>query len=133
MRYFRHVTAEYSCLKCGQRRSVIAPTLSPFFLILAAAFTLPTWVIAFIIWRLPWYHLLGIYAGELLMIFAAGFLSSFFLLLDSMTCPRCRKAMLLNGRHFDPLGSKRPHWKDMLLLVVFIGMNVLLWIQMRRM
>jgi hypothetical protein len=82
-------------------------------------------------WRFPWYYFFSILAGELLLIFAAGFLSSFLLLpftaRGTTLCKECGASMFFAGRHFDPLGSPRPHWTDVVIFIVFIGVNVAFW------
>lgn len=129
---FRHVTAEYTCTRCGHVRSVVSPAFSPFFAILAAAATLPLWlVMQREPWGLPWYYVVCIFAGELLLVFGAGFLTSFLMMFDSVgtvLCRDCRAPMFFAGQHFDPLGSRIPHWKDIALFVVFTGLNVAVWL-----
>jgi hypothetical protein len=36
--------------------------------------------------------------------------------------------MSFRGRHFDPAGSAKPHWKEILLLGCFLGLNAVLWL-----
>jgi hypothetical protein len=128
---FRHITAEYTCTKCGHVRSVISPSLSPFFAIMAAVATIPLWIITLREpWSFPWYYVICIFAGELLLMFGAGFLASFLLMFDShgtTYCRDCHAPMFFAGRHFDPAGSRIPHWKDILLVIVFIMLNVAVW------
>ena len=134
MRFFRHTIAEYTCTKhCGYHRSVICPTVSPFDLIATTVAAFPLWLVSlFEPWHFPWYYLFSIFAGELLLVFAAGFLSSFFLMpftsAGTTSCKKCRAPMFLAGRHFDPLGSPRPHWSDIVLFVVFVGLNIVVWL-----
>ena len=62
------------------------------------------------------------------MLFAAGFFAG---VVDSMVyrsgalkCPKCGEPFVSTGRHFDPLGSKRPHRCDLALLASFVALNV---------
>lgn len=134
MRFFRHVITEYTCTKhCGCHRSVISPTLSPFNLIAATAAAFPLWLVSLSEpWQFPWYYLFSILAGELLLVFAAGFLSTPFLMpfasAGTTVCQKCRAPMFCAGRHFDPLGSARPHWTDVVLFVVFLALNIVVWL-----
>ena len=134
MRLFRQTIAEYTCKqRCGYHRSVVCATLSPFDLIAAGVATIPLWLVSLLNpWNFPWYYLFGILSGELLLIFGAGFLSSVLVLpfIESAdaSCKQCRSPMFLAGRHFDPLGSSKPHWSDIVILIVFVGLNVAVWI-----
>ena len=134
MRYFRHTIAEYTCVKrCGYRRSVIGANWSLFHLIAAATATVPLWLFS-LYEQFPWYYFVSILAGELLLIYFAGFASSFLLLpfRGTFRCKQCGAPMLLCGRHFDPAGSPRPHWSDIVICVLFIGLNVAVWVTLVR-
>ena len=134
MRYFRHTIAEYTCLKhCGYHRSVVGANWSLFHLIAAAVATVPLWLFS-LHEQFPWYYFVSILAGEFLLIYCAGFLSSFILIpfRDTFRCKQCGAPMMLCGRHFDPAGSRRPHWSDMLILVLFVGLNVVVWVALAR-
>jgi len=136
MRFFRHTIAEYSCVKrCGYHRSVIGATMSPFHLIAAATAGVPLWVYS-LIEHLPWYTFVGILSGELLLVFLAGFVSGIFTMPFYMAgttrCTKCGAAVMLNGRHFDPLGSAKAHWTDITIFVVFIGLNIGVWVAIAR-
>jgi hypothetical protein len=133
MRFFRHTIAEYTCARhCGYHRSVVGATLSPVSIIAATVATIPLWVVSILNpWSFPWYYFFSIFAGELLMMFLAGFTCSFllgpFAASGTTTCKQCGAPMFFAGRHFDPLGSKMPHWSDIVILVVFVGWNVAVW------
>jgi hypothetical protein len=133
MRFFRHTIAGYGCTKrCGYHRSVISPSLSPFHVIAAATATVPIWIVTLREpWSFPWYYLFGIFAGELLLVFVAGFIPSVVLTPFSPSplrhCRKCGAQMFFAGQHFDPLGSRTPHWKDVVIFVIFIGLNVMVW------
>jgi hypothetical protein len=134
MRYFRHTIAEYSCLKhCGYHRSVIGANWSLFHLIAAAAATIPLWLFS-LYEQFPWYYFVSILAGELLLVYCAGFFSSFVLIpfRGSFRCKQCGAPMMLCGRHFDPTGSPKPHWSDIVILVVFIALNIAVWVGLAR-
>jgi hypothetical protein len=136
MRLFRHTIAEYRCTKhCGYHRSVIEANMSLFHLLAALTATVPLWVFS-LREQFPWYYLISIMAGELILVFAAGFLSSVLLrpfsLAGTSICKSCRAAMFLAGRHFDPSGSSRPHWSDIVISVAFVGLNVVVWIALLR-
>ena len=138
MRLFRHIIAEYVCTRrCGYEFSAVCVSLSPFHIIAAAVATIPLWIVSLCSpLNLSWYFLFGIFAGELLLAFLAGFLSSIlmfpFTAVGETYCKNCRSRMVLVGRHFDPLGSKKPHWKDIFIFGVFIILNVALWIDLTR-
>lgn len=132
MRYFRHTIAEYTCVKrCGYHRSIVGANWSLFHLIAAAAATVPLWLFS-LYEQFQWYYLVSILAGELLLIYCAGFLSSFVLMpfQGTLRCKQCGAPMLLCGRHFDPAGSTRPHWSDIVILVIFIGLNIVVWLSL---
>jgi len=136
MRFFRHTIAEYTCAKhCGYHRSEIWPDLSPFHVITAATATVPWWLLL-LREQIPWYYFVSILAGELLLVFLAGFLSSFLLMPFSVartaSCKKCGAPMFLAGRHFDPLGSATAHWSDIGVFVVFVGLNIAVWIVVGR-
>ncbi len=133
MNLFQYITAEYTCPKCGWRRSVISPTLWRFYWIAAALAALPIWIASLLPpWSMPWYYGVSFVAGELLLVFLGGFLCTLlFAPFDSpgtLRCRSCRAMMMFNGRHFESGGHPRPHWKDIVLFIVFIGLNVAVWI-----
>jgi hypothetical protein len=84
----------------------------------------------------PWYSYVGIFAGELLLVYVSGFISSVFLLpliaLRTSWCKDCGAPMLLAGRHFDPAGSVKPHWSDFVIFVLFVGLNIATWIELAK-
>jgi hypothetical protein len=45
-----------------------------------------------------------------------------------MFCKQCGAPMFFAGQHFDPLGSRAPHWTDIAILAVFVGLNISVWI-----
>jgi len=109
--------------------------MSPFHVLTAVAATLPLWVFS-LREQFPWYYFISILAGELILVFFAGFLSSFllmpFILAGTTICRKCHAAVFLAGRHFDPAGSLRPHWSDLAVFVAFIGLNVVVWMVLIR-
>jgi hypothetical protein len=133
MRFFRHTIAEYTCTRhCGYHRSVVGANLSLFHIFAAATATVSLWLVSLCEpWHFPWYYLFSILAGELLLVFLAGFLSGLLLMPFSTRgttlCKKCGAPMFFAGRHFDPLGSPKPHWSDMVLFVVFVGLNIVVW------
>jgi hypothetical protein len=134
MRFFRYIITDYTCKQhCGYVRSLVNPALfSPFVLIVAAAATVPWWVVSLgDPWRCPWYYVFNILAGELLLWIFAGLLSSILLISYSAkgtkVCPKCGATMFFAGRHFDPAGSARPHWSDLVIVAVFLGVNIFVW------
>jgi hypothetical protein len=131
MRFFRHTLAEYFCSKqCGYHRTIVEPNLSPFHLIVAAIAAVPLWVLSHL-YRVPWYHYVGIFGGELLLMFFAGILSNFVCAIEAVgtkVCKKCGAPMSHAGRHFDPLGSAKPDWSDIVIFVIFIGLNIAVWI-----
>ena len=136
MRFFRHTIAEYTCTKhCGYHRSVVGSNMSLFHLTAAATATVPLWVFS-LHEEFPWYYFVSILAGELILVFGAGFLTSFllmpFLTAGTTFCKKCHAPMFLAGRHFDPAGSPRPHWSDVVICVIFVGLNVAVWVALMR-
>jgi hypothetical protein len=133
MRFFRHIIAEHPCSKqCGYCRSDIEPNMSPFHLIAAAIATVPLWLFS-IHENYPWYYLVCILGGELLLVFVSGILSSIFMLPftipnQAKSCPKCGAPLFFAGRHYDPLGSERPHLSDIVIFVVFVALNIAVWI-----
>ncbi|NLH18271.1 MAG: hypothetical protein GX455_16985 [Phycisphaerae bacterium] len=133
MNLFQFVTAEYTCPKCGWRRSVISPTFGRIYWILCVLAALPLWIVLLgKPWNLPWYYAPSFIAGEMLLAFTSGFLVSWPLFLfdswGTIRCRSCRAMMMFNGRHFDPKGHPRPHWKDIVLIAAFLAANVALWL-----
>ena len=130
MRYFRHTIAEYACVKhCGYHRSVIGANWSLFHLIAAAVAALALWLYS-LCSQFPWYYAVSIMAGECLLIYCAGFLSSLVVgpFRAVLRCKHCGAPMMLCGRHFDPAGSPRPHWTDIVIFALFLCLNVAVWI-----
>ncbi len=137
MRFFSHTIADYTCTKhCGYHRSVIGANLLSLFHVIAAAMAaIPLWVLS-LREHFPWYYLISILAGELLLVLLAGIASS-FLLMPFMTagtsvCKKCGAPMFFAGQHFDPLGSSRPHWTDIVIFVVFVTLNIAIWVALAR-
>jgi hypothetical protein len=135
MRYFRHTIAEHPCLKrCGYCRSDVEVNMSPFHLIAAGVAAVPLWLFS-IYEDFPWYYCVSILAGELLLVFVSGFLSMFLLapftiVTQARYCPKCGSPLGFAGRHFDPLGSQRPHWRDIAIFIVFIALNIAVWVSL---
>ncbi|MEN6306620.1 MAG: hypothetical protein ABFD91_02590 [Anaerohalosphaeraceae bacterium] len=132
MRLFSHTIADYTCSQhCGYHRSIAAANLSYFHLFAAAGAAIPLWIISLgDPWRLPWYYLFCILAGELVLLIlvglAAGLLLMPFTMRGTQVCKNCGAAMFLAGRHFDPLGSSKPHWSDIVMFAIFVAMNVMI-------
>jgi hypothetical protein len=136
MSLFRHTIAEYACTKrCGYHRSVAGANVSPFHLMAATAAAVPLWVFS-LHEEFPWYYFICILAGELILMFAAGFLSGIllmpFTLSGTSVCRQCGAPVLLAGRHFNPAGSPKAHWTDIVIFVVFLILNIAVWIQLLR-
>lgn len=133
MPLFQQTIAEYTCTKrCGYHRSVAGANLARFDLTVAVVAALPLWLYLLCSsWRFPWYSLISVLAGELLLLILAGFLHSIFLAPFTTggagICKKCGAPMFLAGRHFNPLGSTKPHWSDISVLVIFAAGNVCVW------
>jgi hypothetical protein len=134
MRLFSHTIAEYTCTKhCGFHRSINGANLSRFHAIAAVVAALPLWLVSLCEpWHFPWYYIISIIAGEFLLVFFSGFLSMllsapFTITRESKSCAKCGAPMFFAGRHFDLLGSQRPHWSDILIFAVFVGLNIVVW------
>ena len=136
MRLFRHTIAENPCSKhCGYCRSDVGARMSPFHWIAALVATFPLWLLS-IHNGWSWYYFVSILAGELLLIYASGFVCMFLwapiaVVKNSGSCPKCGAPLALAGRHFDPKGSQRPHWSDLLIFVVFITLNIIVWMSLQ--
>ena len=134
MRLFSHTTAEYVCTKCGERRSVVGANLGIFYVIVAAVAAVPLWIASLRDpWNLAWYFLPCFFAGELLLFFAAGLVASVLYVVTSSgleMCWHCRGLMRFAGRHFDPAGTNTPHWSDVVILLIFAGLNVIVWYEL---
>ena len=132
VRLYRHIKAEYTCTQCKRGRTLIESCISRFDLIVAACFGLPVAIVAFRSGYFSWWNsIVAVSAGELLAMYAAGFLSSIVLLFGSRGTYRCREcgsSMLLAGRHFDPAGDSDAHYSDFLILGLFALLNVGFWI-----
>ena len=135
---FQQTIAEYTCSEhCGYHRSVASANLVLFHLAVAAAAALPLWIrLLGSPWYFPWYYLISILAGELLLVILSGFVSSVvlmpFMAAGTTICRNCGSAVVFCGRHFDPKGAKKPHWSDVVVFVVFIASNVEVWITLSK-
>jgi hypothetical protein len=131
MRFFRHVIEESSCSRhCGYHRSSVSVNLSWFHLLTVTTATVPLWLVSlYKPWAFPWYYLFGIFSSELLLLIFMGFLSSllFIPFTAGGPCKECGSPMYFAGRHFDPLGSKKPHWKDFVIFGLFACANIVIW------
>ncbi len=111
---------------------MIEVTLSPFFFAAAAVAAIPWWTVT--VTRpsdFPWYDAISIYGAELLGVFLAGLCTTVFAWSDhlgSSVCRACGAPTTFRGRHFDPLGSRLPHWKDLAILAVFACLNAACWL-----
>ena len=134
MRFFQHTVAEYVCAKrCGNHRSSPSPNFSAFHLAAAAIAALAlSLLFSRYPWFMPWYDSFGIFGCELLLIYLASFLANLlfipFTFRDTSICTACGAPMILVGRHFDPKGSRLPHWTDLAIFAVFVALNIALWI-----
>jgi hypothetical protein len=126
-----HIIAEYQCNKCSKTHSEYASAISIPYVIAAFFGTL---ALLFILlrtpWNFPWFYFFFIFAGELLLLFIAGFPLSLFKLAAGggsivRRCPACEADMTLRGRHITK--SQTPRWADYALLVLFTAVNVTLW------
>ena len=133
MPLFSRVIAEHCCTRCSHRCPDESPNLAGFDLIVAGLAAIPFWLVSLRApWNFPWYDLVSFLAAELLLIYLAGFLSSFVMIphiairhwKDRKGCRLCGAPMRFAGRHFDPAGSWYPHWKDMLIFAVFVALNI---------
>jgi DNA-directed RNA polymerase subunit RPC12/RpoP len=129
---FSYTIAEYRCTKCSNTRSEHSGTMS--FSYVIAAF-LAALALSFVLfrtpWKFPWYYFFCIFAGELLLLFVAGFPLSLFKLATgagSITrrCPACGAQMTFRGRHITK--SQTPRLTDYVLLFLFIAANVCVWL-----
>lgn len=136
VRLFGQTIAEYTCSKfCGYHRSVPGANMSRFHLMAAATAAVPLWVFS-LCQDFPWYYLPSIFAGELLLLYAAGFtlglIAMPFTRAGTFVCPKCHSPMMFAGRHFDPKGSARPIWSDIAIFIGFIALNVAVWVAVLR-
>jgi hypothetical protein len=131
---FRYTTAEYRCTKCSNGQSEHETNLSFPYVIAALLGTVPLSVVLFRApWNFPWYYFFSIFAGELLLLFAAGFPLTLFKMTTgggsiARRCPSCGTFMTLRGRHFTR--SQKPRWTDLVLLLLFIALNVVVWMNL---
>jgi DNA-directed RNA polymerase subunit RPC12/RpoP len=132
MRLFRHLTAEYTCTKCGHGRSVVESAFSPFDAIAVIVAAVPVVAVALHKpWNFPWYCVFPILAGEILAVFAAGLLTSIglgFSVRGGNLCRDCGGRMFFAGRHFDPSGDRSPHYVDIILFTGFLALNAMFWL-----
>jgi hypothetical protein len=97
---FQQTIAEYTCSKhCGYHRSVASANLVLFHLAVAAAAALPLWIrLLGSPWYFPWYYLISILAGELLLVILSGFVSSVvlmpFMAAGTTICRNCAGELL---------------------------------------
>jgi hypothetical protein len=133
VRLYRHIKAEYVCSECKRGRTLIESCISPLDLIAAVCVGLPVAIVMLLrnVYFSWWYCIIAVSAGELLALYASGFISSIFLAFDSRGTNRCRKcggSMYFAGRHFDPAGDADAHYSDFAILGIFILLNVGFWI-----
>lgn len=133
MSLFRHTISGYGCSKhCGYSHSVVGANMSSFHILAATTAAVPLWLRS-LRQGFPWYYFVSILAGELLLVFLAGFLSTFLLApftiaSEARRCPKCGAPMFFAGRHFDPAGSDRPHYSDIVIFGVFVALNAAVWV-----
>lgn len=110
---------------------MVGPNLSPLHLAAAVVATVPLWVSS-LLEEFPSYYFVGIHAGELLLIFVAGFVTSLLLLLflsaGTTICQQCPAPIFFAGLPFDPSRSRQPHWSDLAILIALIALNIALWV-----
>lgn len=128
MNLFDHTTAEYGCSKhCGNSVALKGVSLSPFFGVLVLIASV-SWIL--LLQRFTWKFLLSIPVVEFVLLFLVGFvLTVLWMPIEAFMTSRCGKCgapMFLAGRHFDPAGSKRPHWTDIVISILFLAVNVTL-------
>ncbi len=129
---FSYITSEYRCTNCSHTHSEYASTISIAYAITAFLGTLALSFILFRTpWNFPWYYFFCIFAGELLLLFVAGFPLSLFKLATGSgsiirRCPACGANMTFRGRHITK--SQTPRRIDCVLLCLFVAMNVTLWL-----
>jgi len=132
VRLYQHIKAEYTRTECKRGRTLIESCISRLHLIVATCFGIPVAIVArwsgYFSW---WYGIVTVIAGELLALYAAGFISSIVLVFDTRGTNRCREcgaSMYFAGRHFDPGGDEDAHYSDFLILGVFAVLNVVFWV-----
>ena len=120
---FHYVTAAYGCPRCLRTCSRHGPTLGGYY---AAAALLASLPIDFVLlrppWSLPWTSFAGIIAGELLLLFASGFVAGMFCGVAPPVCRDCKAWMSLRGRYFSD--SRRPRSSDLAILSIFTAINI---------
>ncbi len=131
---FRYTTAEYQCTKCPNGRSEHGSNISLPYLIIALLATIAWSFRLFSVpLSFPWYYFFSAFAGELLLLFVAGFPLTLFKIATgggSITrrCPKCGGQMTFRGRHFTY--SQTPYWEDCALFIIFVVLNVVAWINL---
>ena len=121
---FHYITAASACTQCSYTAESRTSTLSGFYLSVALVASVPLSFILFRApWSLPWYSFFGIVAGEILALFAVGFVTSPFLgSRVPSSCPRCGAPVTFRGRSFSD--SPRPRIDDIVLLAFLTAANV---------
>jgi hypothetical protein len=131
---FSYTIGEYGCTKCSNTRSEYSATMS--FPYVIAAF-LAALALSFVLfrepWNFPWYYFFCIFAGELLLLFIAGFPLTLFKLVTGggsivRRCPACGGQMTFRGQHISK--SQRPRRTDSVLLLLFCALNVAVWVKL---
>ena len=129
---FSYTIAEYRCTQCAGGRSEHGISLSIPYVVVA--------LIATVVWSFtlfcapldfPWYSVFCVFAGELLALFISGLsLTLIFVIGDRLIhrCPSCGAPMTLRGRHFTK--SQKPRWNDIVLLLLFVAINVGVWMSL---
>jgi len=125
---FTYVTAEYGCIKgcsfCSQHGSMISLPHLAVALVAASAFCLRLLSSPL---GLSWFRVLGVFAGEALALFLAGFpVTLIHVATEPRTCRLCGAHMSSRGRHFT--SSKVPRWSDWTVLAVFMAINICVWL-----
>jgi len=79
--------------------------------------------------RLPWYFAFSIFAGELLLFYAAGFIGGLLMLFKHARpsqCPKCGSALLPAGRYIK--NNEKSTREDLILFILFLAINAGLWV-----
>jgi hypothetical protein len=129
---FSYITAEYRCTQCTGARFEHGITLSIPYIAVAFVATITLAIVLLRApWSFPWYYIVCIFAGELLLLFIAGLpLTLFRVAAGSIVrrCPSCGASMTLRGRHFTK--TQKPRLTDFVLLLIFCALNVVVWVNL---
>ena len=122
---FSGMVSHHKCSRCHFSRSQAHSTSLMFYIVLiglAAAFIIPR---AMRLVDFHWQHFLGILLGEIILLLVAGFVSNKIANLIGgvpKVCPRCGGKIVKEVSGFYDF-SIVPHISDVLLAIIFIGLN----------